>query len=332
MPLPKQVKREAEAADQRIKELAAQSQQRDQDPPEEATDEIDDGAAPEDQDPAGTGEDDQGAVQDPGTDPGEAPDDDHAPADGIQEQMRKMDARLQTLQGMVGAKDRQITQLQELLAGMSQARAEPAAETQQTPPQRLVTKDDEDTFGSDMVDFTRRVAQEVANAAMDELRSEFSKVTEKLQGVERTAQATAQDSFQSKLAMVYPGWEKLDTNPEFIQWLEETPARKAVFAQGVRDQDARLVGSFFKDYAEAQAPAPQDQKQKRQEQLAKQVAPGRSKSVATRQVDPSQPKVWTRSEIAAAYAQKRSIPADEFHKLEKEIAAAQREGRVDFTR
>lgn len=332
MALPQQVKREAEATDQRIRGMAEQQGEPTGDAPQ-GTPTDDQGAAADNQDPVGDGSDDPGVVQNPDADSSEPPQ--NAPQDDVSERMRKMEARLQTLQGMVGAKDRQIGQLQDLLAGMaeSQQSTKQGEQPQAAPTQNnLVTKDDEDTFGADMIDFTKRVAQDVVQSALTELRQEFRTVNDKLQGVERTAQATAKDSFQTKLSREAPGWEKLDSDPEFIAWLDATPSRKAVFTQGVQDQDAHLVGSFFKEYAATQTAPVNQRKQTRQQELEKQVSPGRSKTTSTPQTDPQQQKVWTRSEISAAYANKKAYPADEFHKLEREIASAQREGRVDFAR
>ena len=138
-----------------------------------------------------------------------------------------------------------------------------------------------------------------------------------------------QDRFENQLAAAVPNWKAVDGDPKFIEWLQSNATRMKVFSEAARNQDVDGVAYFYKEYPGAQ----KTEKQAVDPRLAKQVAPGKSKAVAPAAANPAEKKTWTRSEIAQFYADgKKRFSQEDYVKLERDLFAAQKEGRVDYTR
>jgi hypothetical protein len=309
------VKKAAEEADQMISELRKASQAESL---EEATDEQ-----VEEQVNEQLAESDQGISTTP-----------PEPGNDWEEQARLWEQRYRSLNGMIQARDRQIQQLHDLLANMqrSTAAAPPAAVESGN---KLLTKDDEDSYGADLVDMARRAGRQESMQLVANLEDKIARLEQSMRGVSQVSQVTLQERFERHLdSLTQNNWRTLDSDAAFMTWLEDSPTRKRVFAEGVQSSDARVVADFFNEYAqiaEVRKAADERPVQSRLRRLERQVAPGKSKggSAPTSQ---GEDKMWTRSEIAQLYANKRAYPADEFAKLEREVAAAQRENRVDFNK
>lgn len=328
------IKSDAEKADQMIAELARQSNGEEN--PGEPSQEAPTTEAPAQNTDEKFG-DDQGA-SDQGTPAHSEPADPQPTSDDaerIREEAKKWEQRYKSLNGMIESRDRQIQQLHDLIAGMqqhSQQGSQPKEEG--SAPESYITDEDTKMFGSDMVDMARRAAREEGRAMLAELQKELNSFKQELQGVSKTAQKSVHETFQTKLANTVPNWREIDTDPEFIEWLRSTPARMQVFSQSVQQQDVQGTAYFYDEFsklkgkqtAEAEAP-----KQKKRQQLETQVAPGKSKGTAP-DTQAGDKKIWTRSEIAATYSNRKGLDSGEFAKLEREIAQAQREGRVDYSK
>jgi hypothetical protein len=215
---------------------------------------------------------------------------------------------------------------------MQQTSTQKPAEADNEAP--ILTKKDEEDFGAELVDMARRAAREEFRA----LKAEFNRDIEDLRGnlsnVAQVTQTTVQDRFEAQLDdLTHKQWQSLDTDPKFIGWLKDRPARQKTFIAAVQEQDATTVADFFNEYAalanqsREKAEAPKDT---RKAELEKQIAPGKSKSVGSPESQASGKKTWTRTEIAQVYANKKQYKADEFQQMERDIAIAQREGRVNY--
>lgn len=243
--------------------------------------------------------------------------------------------RYRSLNGMIQSRDKQIQQLHELLAGMQQTKAEKLSEPA-TPNESLITKDDEDSYGADLVDMARRAGRQESLQLINDLKADLASLREHVQGVSQVTQTSVKERFENKLDEATKGkWRNIDADSGFIQWLKASNARYKVFSAGVQELDATTVAEFFNEYVKLAAPvvseAPKPS-QTRTAELERQVAPGKSKAGAAPISQAGDKKVWTRTEIAQLYQNKRRYAADEFNKLEREVAAAQREGRVDFNK
>ena len=349
MAIARSVRENAQRADEMIAQLSQQGQQEGE-PTDGATPTLDqqadsgndDNAAQHDQ---GAGEEfvqDFDGAQDQGAD---APQDSGSDVEARLQQMeaelqeaRKWEQRYRSLDGMIKSRDNQIESLHNLIAGMQQAQAngQQGDSGDGATQESYLTDEDTRNFGSDMVDMARRAAREEGQQMMSAMRQEIDKLRKELSGVSKTAELSVTDRFESKLDQITEGrWRDLNVDQNFIDWLKSAPARFKVFQAGVQGKDATTVGDLFNEYHRATAAQQQEQerpRQERREKLQKQVAPGKSKSVGNADARSGEKKTWTRSEIASVYANKKQYGASEFNKLEREIAAAQREGRVDYAR
>lgn len=332
------IKRDAQQADQMIASLGKGTED-DGQPTDEAVQETSTSDVSEGGD---KGLEDQ-PINDPGTaqnDPGTT---DHdttmTEAERWKSEAERQEQRYRSLDGMIQARDRQIQQLHELLAGLQAQQTQSNKEGQdhhEAPSSDpLITKEDETAFGDDLVDMTRRAAREEINTFSQSLQRQFDELRNELKGISQTANASAAETFNSKLDKKAPKWRELDEDPRFMEWLDQSSARKQVFVKAASSKDANTVADFFNEFArlvdaataERDAPA-----QNRKQELERQVAPGKARKTPTPESRSDDKKVWKRSEIVSTYANKRQYSADEFAKLEREIAAAQREGRVDLNR
>ena len=313
------IKQEAAKADQMIMELAQRADSSTSDEsPEDETPEITPEAVQPEVDQQQT---DQGVVADAAT---EDQTDDVSRA---LDESKKWEQRYRSLDGMIQARDRQIEQLHQLLASMQQAQAAPEAPAKQDKA-KLVGKEDEDAFGADLVDLARRVAREESGAYVAKLEGTIAELQQQLKGVAQTTAVTVQDRFENQLAAAVPNWKAVDSDPKFIEWLQSNATRMKVFSEAARNQDVDGVAYFYSEYAGA----PKTE-QATDPRLAKQVAPGKSKAVAPAAKSPAEKKTWTRSEIAQFYADgKKRFSQEDYVKLERDLFAAQKEGRVDYTR
>ena len=246
--------------------------------------------------------------------------------------------KFKSLDGIIRQRDQTIEQMRDMLASMQQSMQQMSESQQaqaQQPTKQLVTKEDEDAFGADLVEFMQRVAQQALSNAKEELRSEFSGLSSEVSKVTKTVQATAQERFEAALDKHADGWRELDRDQAFIDWLKASPTRQQHWALSINNLDALAAAEMFQTYkllndqAAAERNAPRN---KRKAELERQVAPGKSRSTTTGKEAEGEPKRWTASEISHAFENRKSYGAQEWAATEREIFKAQAEGRVDYSK
>ena len=324
------IKQEAQQADEMIRNLSQNTVSQSEGAEPENSDDGQSAGADQ-----GIQNTDEGVADQPTSEPGDQNTGNSSADEDARDEARKWEQRYKSLDGMLKSRDKQIAQLHELIASMQHSAQQPAQKEVSQESQQHITDEDTKMFGADMVDMARRAAREEVYAGMQSLHAEIQSLRDSLKGVETTTQHTVKESFESKLDSLAPNWRTLDRDENFIAWLRDTPARQDVFAAAVQQRDAQSVASYFQEYeriTQAQQTQRNSAQQARKQQLEKQVAPGRSKTTSKDVRTSGDEKIWTRSEISETYANKKRIKPDEFSKLEREIAAAQREGRVDYNR
>lgn len=157
----------------------------------------------------------------------------------------------------------------------------------------------------------------------------------KLKTVEATVQSQAsmmaQQNFYSRLTALVPDWERLNTDPDFIDWLQEPEGetgftRHQLMLMAFEKGDADRVASFFKRFiAQSQQDGSQSPYKARAD---KNVYPPQRKQV---QQEPSK-KMFTESEIKEFYRLSALGKIDPKKKqaLEAEILSALAENRVIY--
>ena len=247
----------------------------------------------------------------------------------------------------------QLTATQNLLASLSQQRAAaPADDATRAPASgtQLVKDEEIREFGPDLIDVMRRVVQEESIRLLPEIDRRMAPVAQKVEQVakatQNVGQRMAQNDQQSVLSLLdqqIEGWRELNHDPAFLEWLDEVDPfsgnkRGALLQQAYRAHDGPRVVAFFNGYLKehatvtppaAAAAAARTAPQKRLDQY---VAPGTPRTTPASTQDGSGKRAWSRAEIGQFYADVQQgrfrTKPDEQKKLEADIFAAQREGRI----
>lgn len=236
------------------------------------------------------------------------------------------EARFKTLQGKYNAEVPRLTSelraLQEKLDAMESA---PKEQPKAPETKSLVTKEEIEDYGEDFSDFIRRVAREEAAQAAESVKPEI----EQIKGhVAQTEKQTAGARVYAALDQNVPGWRDINTDPNFLTWLQEVDPysgsrRSDLLSQAFNAGDANRVMSFFKGFAgqSTLVEPPTPAKEEPKSDIASLAGPGRSGG--SEPPKQSTPKVYNRADIKKFYndVQRgafRNRP-DEKAKIEREI-------------
>lgn len=211
--------------------------------------------------------------------------------------------------------------------------------TQEKVTSSLVTDEDVESFGNDLIDLQKRVAKQTyleAKAEFDaerkQLEAKIAQLEGQLGGVNQQVSASNYDRFLGKVSQLVPDWEQVNTNQGFLKWLSEVDPlvgkpRQALMDEAAGAMDANRVSAIFNAYKSLVAPV-----KKSNSDLQRQVSPSKTASSSQNQQPKSSGKVWSQREIQQFYqdvAQGR-IKGDVAAKLEAELNAAVVEGRVSM--
>lgn len=263
----------------------------------------------------------------------------------LKKQVEASEQKWRVLQGMINKKDEEIESMRTLFAQINAAPAQSAAEAELTTKvENLVTKKDVEDYGSDLVDFVKRAAKSIASEEIArieaKMQDEVSKLRSSVSTVEQTTVKTAQDLFFDNLTKKVPEWREINTRPAFLDWLNQVDPfagvpRMQLLQNAVTSADAERASVFFSTYksmtepvVDATAESVADPAQTQKAKVERFVSPGKSKS-STAKVE-GEKQMWTRAAIAKLYDDKMAgkISAKRFEELERDIFAAQQEGRI----
>ncbi len=266
----------------------------------------------------------------------------------------KYNAEVPRLQKELGASNELVSELRQrvnntesLLATM-QAVA-PAAAPAAPAPTQLPGITDEETaqFGPDLIDVIKRVAEHTIMPQVDSrvapLQTSVDAATQSASHAAHTVAVSDREKTIQTLAAAVPEWETQNEQPEFLAWLNDKDAyagvpRGQLLTDAFRANDAGRVIAFFKGFQTEHAVVtptdPTPPVVEPQVQLDQLTAPGTPKTGTTSTPNEIGKRQWSRNDISALYAQKNEyvkkgtpIP-DELQKLEIDLIAAQREGRI----
>lgn len=286
------------------------------------------------------------------------------------EELRVLQAELQQLRTQAGrleSANATIRQLQQQLSELSNelVRVQTFVQHQQQQPQvqpprgqRLITEKDEENYGPELIDLTRRAAREVITPELEALRAEN-------QQLRSATMRTQRSSIEQALDQHVPDWHAIYENPRFSFWLSlpdvySGQVRSQLLKHAVAAGDAGRVVRFYQGFlaeeaatghvqqrstpgngvqAPAQQPAQPGPPRQPVRTAASIAAPGAGRPAGSMQTvtngagpgADSKPTI-TRAEIDAFYADVRRnrYVGREQEKLrrEHEIFAALGEGRV----
>jgi hypothetical protein len=260
-----------------------------------------------------------------------------------------------TLQGMYNAEvprlhhqnremQQRLQQMEQLLASIStqQPTQQPTQQSTQQA-QKLVTEKDVEEYG-ESIDMMRKVTQEELGAVAQRiaqlenaLRQVQSNVVPQVQAVAHRQQMSSEQQFWSDLSTAVPNWKEVNDKEAFQSWLLEADpltgiTRQTYLEDAQRSLDAGRVANFFRAWLEitGQAVVAQPNRSTSSSELEKQVTPGRSKSSGAPSSNTS--KTYSPADITKFFNDvkqgKYKGREAERDRIEKDIFAAQREGRI----
>jgi len=251
--------------------------------------------------------------------------------------------KYRTLQGMFA---RETQSLRDALRQSNERIDELSRKQQQapaTPPEpkaRLVTEQDSEAFGADLIDMARRVAREEfgerEEAYIAKIDALTGQLTKQVGEVRETQYATSREAFFGNLAAAFPNWEAVQATEACQKWLgSKVPGANFlwndVLVDAAEKLDAGRAIEVFTAYAQTQprAPQPTPVPSGRRSELSRQVTPAKSGGPANA---PGEKRTYTAKEYEAESMQiVRLMKAgrhDEATQIENELNAALLEGRL----
>lgn len=265
--------------------------------------------------------------------------------------------KYRTLQGMYNAEvprlhqqvretTAQVQRLQELLATLTTQQAQSPTAPQASPAQRLVTDEDVEVYG-DSLEVMRKVTREEV-VPMIQRMAQLERAIQQMQSsmvpqvetLARNQAVSTEQQFWTQLNAAVPNWKQINDNPDFQTWLLNVDpltgiARQTILEDAQRTHNVGRVISFFKVWSEENGLADVAQNSQRESsatELQKQVAPGRSRSTNSAAAAAAAGKRYTPSDISAFFNAVRTGKYKgreaERDRIERDIFAAQREGRI----
>lgn len=230
----------------------------------------------------------------------------------------------------------QITELREQISSIDIPAETPPAETIEVTPEEI------EEYGQPLVDLISRVAKGSGDPAKDLAKQVLDQKT-RLENLEQGQKAIVENTvvnskqtFAVRLSELVPDWRQVNDDESFQNWLsEEVPytgkERQQFLEEAHETLDVDKVAKFFTDWkASTGAPALPDA------QPTPTVIPDNAhNTVVETAVETVQGKIWKKSEIDRFYRDKREGKYNgsqdslkEARRIEKDILAAPREGRI----
>ncbi len=248
--------------------------------------------------------------------------------------------RVKLEQQLANAVDR-MGALEQMLQDMKNA-PPPAAPVTHS---KLITSEEEEQFGTEMLDVMGRRAREIVSPEVAELKATVARLEGMLNGTVRQTKLTAQQAMHAKLTEVVPNWQDINQLDAFKAWLAlpdqySGATRHSMLLSAYAENDTPRVLAFFRGFiselaattpADELVPAPAAPQQPPKPGLESLAAPGRARTPAQTNA-PAEKQIITTDDVTAFYAAKRrgeyAGREEEFNALEQELFKAQREGRV----
>jgi hypothetical protein len=192
-------------------------------------------------------------------------------------------------------------QMQALAARLEQLEKQPEPKKEES----LLTDQDDEDFGADLVAMVRRATREEARRSEAAVLAEVNKLLagfmNQLGAVQERVYLSEADKFWAKVEALVPDWKTLDVDPAWIEFLNTTPdfttetyrdlAAKAIQA-GDHNKVAKLV-DIWRGPKQAEPV-----KQPVNPELQRQVVPSTVKASSSL---PATGKIWSKEEYEAAY-------------------------------
>lgn len=235
-----------------------------------------------------------------------------------------------------------LAKMESLLATLNQQQTQ-QQQQEPTPQQRLVSEKEVEEYGEDTVDLLRRVSREEylpylqKLASLEDTLSKLqSSVVPQVESVIQTQTRTAEERFWESLEHLVPDWREVNANQDFHTWLLEYDpligdTRQSLLEQAQGSLDHNRVAQFFNTWKSFyQGSAGKAEPNPSQSELEKQIAPGKARSAKT--PTGSEAQTYTPEDIKKFFDDVRKGKyknrEDERNRIERDIFAAQQQGRI----
>lgn len=244
----------------------------------------------------------------------------------------KFDAEVPRLYAQVREMNDQIKQL---VADNAVLKAQPAAPATPAPAKTLITEQDKEAFGTDLIDLIDRATEQKLAGSREleaQLRAEINELKGKLGNVSERQVVSDKDRYETALTAAVPDWQALNVDQGFLNWLAEVDPvygmpRQYALTNAYEALDATRTANIFNQYKKSLAPATQNRAN-----LQSQVAPTRSRTSPAPTNPNVDKRVYTQQDIDAFYSEWRRGLIDEAQavQIENDIHAATTEGRIRY--
>ena len=257
-----------------------------------------------------------------------------------------------TLQGKYDAEggraNEQVTGLMGRVHELEQMLANPAPVTPATPANpaaptqaSLLTAQEVEDYGQDMIDVVKRAAREEVGQELDTLRAENENLKTQVGGVQQTTAVTARQTMLNYLDGELSGWRQINTEPVFVQWAEDIDTfsgqrridmLRAAFEQNNGPRVLAFFRGFTTENAAFQTQSQIEPARQPQVDLNSLVAPGRASDGDAPRAPEGNKPTYSQADIQQFYANVnrgvyKSDPAEK-DRIERDIFAAQSDGRI----
>lgn len=265
------------------------------------------------------------------------------PAENWEHKYNSMKGRFDRAQDTINGLTSRLSQLE---GEVTRLKAAPPAvkHEPETPPEPLITPEEEKDYGEDFLNVVGKKAKQVLTQELAKRDQEISELKQKLSNVNGTLVQDAQSRMHTDLESRCPNWRTINTDQNFINWLQLPDTysgviRHELLKAAYERNDAPRVLAFFNGFlAEEAAVAPAEGGEQTpaapapgKVPLDQLAAPGRAKSPAASQAPVEKPTI-NRAQIAQFYA---DVAAGKYRgrdaekeRLERMIFEAQAGGRI----
>ena len=211
--------------------------------------------------------------------------------------------------------------------------------------QKYLTPEEEADYGSEFLSVVGKKAKEELAPEVVALKKEVDYLKQQMGGIGGYVTQTERQRMQASLDAAMPNWREVNRDPNFLTWLKLPDAysgaiRHNLLKQAYERNDGPRVLAFFRGFLSEEAavsPAnsgpdvPDGATVQGKVPLNTLAAPGRAKTAAA-STAPAEKPYFTRAQIAKFYADSaagrfRGREAEK-DRIEKQIFAAEREGRI----
>ena len=280
-------------------------------------------------------------VQEPAVQPATPPQ--QVTPDQWEHRYLSMKGRFDQSQQVISSMQEHMQQLGDELMRTQRLLQNPNQSQQQQQPKQLVTDEDVQTYGPDLLNLVQRAAVQAVSPELEAVKHENDQLR-------HTVSQTQKMNVHQILDAQVPEWRALNRDQRFLRWLSlpdiySGQLRRVMLNNAFQAAQAPRVVAFFKGFLSEEAatghvdapnagqprvptPAPRQAAI----ELTTLAAPGRPSPAGGQPPSAADKPIYTRAQIADFYRQVREHRyagrEQEKSRIEADIFAAQREGRV----